>query len=177
MRDITEIIVHCSATRPTFMQGQTTKTKVAEIRRWHIEDRKWSNIGYHLLIDRDGTIANGRDMTRTGAHVQGHNTGTIGICLFGAHGAAATDRFSDHFTAAQDKALRYVIADLRSKYGALLVSGHNQYANKGCPGFFVPDWLDQEKTESADPVEVARWRLAAIRDAATAALTELPNPA
>ena len=40
MREINKIIVHCSATR----EGENID--VAEIRKWHVEGRGWSDIGY-----------------------------------------------------------------------------------------------------------------------------------
>lgn len=141
-RKITEIIVHCTATRPAWMAGNKTSEKVAEVKEWHVKGRGWSDIGYHFLIDRDGTVAKGRPITRNGAHVKGHNTGTVGVSLFGGHGAAADDMFSDHFTPVQDKALRKLLADMRSIYGPVPVTGHNQYATKGCPGFIVAEWLN-----------------------------------
>ena len=98
MRLITEIIVHCTATRPEWWAGRHMADKVAEIRRWHVQDRGWKNIGYHYLIDRDGTVAEGRPVDQIGAHVQGKNTGTIGIALFGGHGSSENDEFSDNFT-------------------------------------------------------------------------------
>jgi N-acetylmuramoyl-L-alanine amidase len=141
MRKITEIIVHCTATRADWWAGKRTSDKVREIKRWHVQDRGWSDIGYHFLIDRDGTVAKGRDIARDGAHVQGRNVGTIGISLFGGHGSAETDQFGQHFTPQQDAALRNLIADLRKDYGNVPVTGHNQYAAKACPGFNVPSWL------------------------------------
>jgi N-acetyl-anhydromuramyl-L-alanine amidase AmpD len=141
MRAITEIIVHCTATRPDWWAGKSTAAKVAEIKRWHVKERGWSDIGYHYLIDRDGVVMKGRDIARDGAHVQGRNKGTIGVSLFGGHGSAETDQFSDHFTPQQDAALRNLIADLRKRFGNVPVTGHNQYAAKACPGFNVPKWL------------------------------------
>lgn len=143
MRQITEIIIHCAATRPEWMSGSRTNRKVAEIRKWH-KARGWRDIGYHLVIDRDGTVADGRPISQTGAHVKGHNTGTIGVCLIGGYGAAADDRFEDHFTPEQDKALMVTISNLMAAYGDLKVSGHNEYANKGCPGFRVSNWLAED---------------------------------
>ena len=141
MRNITGIILHCTATRAEWWAGKRTSEKVAEIKRWHVEGNKWADIGYHFLIDRDGTIAKGRDLARTGAHVAGHNTGTIGVSLFGGHGSSETDDFSENFTPAQDKALRGLIADLRGRFGSVPVTGHNEYAAKACPGFTVSQWL------------------------------------
>jgi len=141
MRLITEIIVHCTATRPDWWDGKRTSDKVREIKRWHVRDRGWSDIGYHFLIDRDGTVAKGRDIARDGAHVQGRNKGTIGISLFGGHGSAETDKFSDHYTKEQEAALRNLISDLHKQFGKVPVTGHNQYAAKACPGFNVPKWF------------------------------------
>lgn len=179
MRKITEIIIHCAATKPDFMPGATTAERIAEVRRWHVEDNGWSDIGYHYLIDRDGTRRTGRDLDRTGAHVKDHNTGTIGICLFGGHGSAATDRFEEHFTPEQDQALRALLHELQMRFGVLVkVTGHNQYAAKACPGFDVPTWLAAEHVAAPEPAEDQtdyvrmRWRMAAIRDAAIAALEE-----
>lgn len=140
MRNLTEIIVHCTATRPLWMDNNTTAQKVAEVRRWHMQERKWSDIGYHFLIDRDGTVAHGRLLERTGAHTQGRNTGTVGIALFGGHGSSAADKFAENFTPAQDRALRALIDRLRATHGRLALSGHNQWAAKACPGFNVPKW-------------------------------------
>ena len=140
MRPINEIIIHCTATRPDWWADKKTSAKVAEIKRWHT-DKGWRDIGYHYLIDRDGTVATGRPVDQVGAHVQGHNTGTIGISLFGGHGSAETDHFHEHYTPAQEHSLRGLLEDLRATYGAVKITGHNQYAAKACPGFNVPAWL------------------------------------
>lgn len=141
MRKITEIILHCSATRPNWMHDAGTEAKVAEIRRWHKQDRGWRDIGYHFIVDRDGSVALGRPIEQTGSHVKGRNAGTIGVCLIGGHGSLAYDDFSENFTQAQDKAVRGLIADLRKRFGNVPVSGHNDYAAKACPGFKADKWL------------------------------------
>ena len=178
MRKITEIIIHCSATWRGWMGNNTTSEKVAEIRDWHVRDNGWSDIGYHFLIDRDGAVAEGRPLDRAGAHVVGHNTGTIGVCLIGGHGSTETDAFHDHFNVGQNHSLKVLLAKLQARFGTLKITGHNQYAAKACPGFSVPEWLatDGDTQEPETPQDTAtdaarlRWRLAAIRDTATAAL-------
>lgn len=153
MRPITELIIHCTATAPDWMAGKSTAAKVAEVKRWHVQDRKWRDIGYHYLIDRDGTVETGRALDQVGAHVQGHNTGTVGIALIGGHGSHERDQFGQHFTAAQDEALRELIADLRGRFPAIMrVTGHNQYAAKACPGFSVPEWLAAKPVPVSQPV-------------------------
>lgn len=149
MRPINEIIVHCTATRSDWRAGSKTSAKVSEVRRWH-KDRGWRDIGYHYLIDRDGTIAKGRPVEQTGAHVKGRNTGSIGVALFGGHGSAETDAFADNFTPEQAEALRDLLDDLRGRFGDVSVTGHNQYAAKACPGFNVPKWLADQNTVKSD---------------------------
>lgn len=150
MREINEIIVHCSATQPNWAHDKSADWKVQEFRRWHLA-RGWSDIGYHWAVDRDGEIAAGRPMSRVGAHVKGRNTGTIGICLVGGHGSDATDRASDHFTIVQLKALRALIEKLRRDYPHIkYVTGHNQYAAKACPGFHVPTWYGSAPTTAQE---------------------------
>lgn len=133
---VTEVIIHCAATRPTgWFAERPFDEQVNEIRRWHVEDRGWRDIGYHRVIGREGQLAIGRSLYEMGAHVRGHNRGTIGICLIGGHGAAADDDFYDHFTQAQDDTLRAYLKDLGQLTEIRKISGHSQYANKACPGF------------------------------------------
>lgn len=142
MRDLTEIVVHCTATPNEWRPNDTTGEKVAEVRRWHVNDRGWSDIGYHFLIDRDGTVVSGRPLEKQGAHVRGHNKGTVGVSLFGGQTSSATDQFEDNYTPEQDAALRGLIGDLQAQYPTITtISGHNQYAAKACPGFNVMTWF------------------------------------
>ncbi len=138
---VDEIVVHCSATRPDWMDDFTMAAKVAEIRRWHVEDREWRDIGYHWIIGRDGVMLPGRRETEIGAGVEGHNLGAIHVCLIGGHGSANTDRFGAHFTSQQDAALRQLIAQISARTPIRRISGHNEWAAKACPGFNVPAWL------------------------------------
>ena len=137
------IFVHCSATRPEWFSGSSISSKVEEITRWH-KAKGWDTIGYHWIIDRDGQVAAGRPETRVGAHVQNHNTGSIGICLIGGHGSSESDDFAKNYTPEQDDALRNLIASLRIRADIKRVRGHNEVAAKACPGFNVARWLDRK---------------------------------
>ena len=134
---VTEIILHCADTRPDWMAGRSLAEKVAEIRRWHVEQRGWRDIGYHWVIDRDGAVSPGRRDTEIGAHVEGHNRGTIAICLLGGFGSSANDLFEKHFTDAQAAAVKRLIGEIQGRTAIRKVRGHNDYAAKACPGFRV----------------------------------------
>jgi N-acetylmuramoyl-L-alanine amidase len=150
MRPLNEIIIHCTATRPDWWSQRSTADKVAEVKRWHVEDRGWKDIGYHFLIDRNGYTVNGRPLDQIGAHTVGKNIGTIGIALFGGHGSAADDKFADHFTPDQDQSLRALLVRLMKQYPSIkTISGHNQHAAKACPGFSVPSWYAKARPQPA----------------------------
>lgn len=139
---VTGIFIHCTATPPDWRPGDTPDQRVEAIRAMHIRERGWRDIGYHWLIDRDGTILRGRPESEIGAHVAGHNTGTIGISLFGGLTSKPRDPFARNFTARQETALEDLIKDIRARTKIKWIKGHNQVDNgKACPGFWVPDWL------------------------------------
>ena len=142
MRPINEIIVHCAVTPPSWGGNMTPEQQRDEIRRWHVEERGWSDIGYHYVITRNGVVVQGRPLDKIGAHVKGHNKGTIGVCLVGGKGGTAHDKFRENFTKEQDFALRKLIDELKDRFVSLnKVSGHNEYAAKACPCFNVQEWI------------------------------------
>lgn len=151
-----EIVVHATDTRPDWMEASGGQAKVDEVTLWHVRDRGWNDNGYNELIDRDGKVYGGRDLDNdgdfaeeTGAHVKGYNKQSIGIALIGGYGGSADDQFSDHFTPAQDKALRERIEFHEQRFGPLVVKGHNQYANKACPCFNVQTWMARKAPKPA----------------------------
>jgi N-acetylmuramoyl-L-alanine amidase len=129
MRDINKIIIHCSATP----EGRDVKTST--IKQWHTA-KGWSDIGYHYVIELDGSVNMGRDIDRIGAHTRGKNTGSIGICYVGGMDANMKNP-KDTRTEKQKEGLKCLIKDLIKTYGALTVHGHNEFASKACPSFDV----------------------------------------
>lgn len=129
MRKITEIIVHCSATRA----GQEVSKKVIE--RWH-RVRGFACIGYHWLVHLDGRVEAGRPEWRIGAHCRGHNARSVGVCYIG--GVLADGRTpADTRTPAQKEGLRRLVAELQQRYPGATVHGHREFAAKACPCFDV----------------------------------------
>lgn len=128
MRNITEIIVHCSAT------PEGREHTVADIDSWH-RKRGWSGIGYHYVVHLDGKVSKGRPIWKRGAHVAGRNTGTIGIVYIGGMDKNMK-KPKDTRTPAQKRALVDLMSQLMLDYPKITkISGHNQYSNKACPSF------------------------------------------
>ena len=110
-----------------------------EIREWHVKGNGWSDIGYHGVIRRNGTLESGRPMDQPGAHTSGHNADSIGICLVG--GVKEDGKTPEaNFTSEQWATLARVIKELIQKYPGATVHGHNEFAQKACPSFDVRKW-------------------------------------
>lgn len=136
---VREVILHCAAINPKRYSDWRGFQMFAEINRWHRE-RGWLGFGYHAMIMPDGELFTGRPFEMEGAHVQGHNRGTLGLLLIESKMITRLGRFEDWFTEPQRDAARAFIAGV---VGIERVSGHNDYARKLCPGFKVysSDWL------------------------------------
>ncbi|WP_340560418.1 peptidoglycan recognition protein family protein [Streptomyces sp. GSL17-111] len=61
-----------------------------EMQRQHIEGRGWDDLGYNFVVDRCGTVYEGRAdserRTVLGAHTKGFNTRSLGIAALGRFG-------------------------------------------------------------------------------------------
>lgn len=142
MREIDKIIIHCADTP----NGKSFTAK--DIDDWHQErgfrrrrvSRETFNselkyIGYHYVLHLDGTIHPGRGEDEVGAHAEGYNSHSIGICLIG----------HSKYSPKQWDALKGLLGALIVKYPNAEVMGHYQVANNGktCPNFDVPGYVSR----------------------------------
>lgn len=159
-RPISLIVIHCAASTNGKPLGNATHTAADIIDHWHAQPKpgfkrdpaairqfnpQFRAIGYHYVLDADGSKHTGRHLDEDGAHVKGHNRGSIGICLVGLN----------RFTRAQWAALHSLVKALKAQYPAARVVGHRDLSPdtdgdgtvephewlKTCPGFNVADWL------------------------------------
>jgi hypothetical protein len=136
MREITLIVVHCSAT------PQDRDIGAKEIREWHVRDNGWSDIGYHYVIRRNGIQEIGRPESEPGAHASGHNANSIGVCLVGGNDADNKALAECNYTRAQFRVLEALLNDLLSRFPNAAIMGHKDLPNvhKACPCFDVRAW-------------------------------------
>lgn len=134
-REITEIIVHCSAT------PEGKDYTVDDIRRWH-KQRGYSDVGYHYIVYRNGILAQGRDVNIIGAHAAGHNAHSIGICYIGGMNAENTQP-EDTRTLRQKARLLSLLVDLRKLYPNARIIGHRDLSeDKNGDGIIEPsEWM------------------------------------
>lgn len=140
--NVNEVVLHCAALTQSLidrfskMNGAQIK---AEIRQWHL-DRNFKDFGYHGMFMPNGQFIEGRPFNVQGAHVVERNKGSLGFLMIESQVITKIGRFEDWFTQMQRDAVRKKIKEIP---GIKWVTGHNDYANKLCPGFKVKDedWL------------------------------------
>lgn len=143
------IFVHCSATKPSMY------VDAAVIRSWH-KAKGYQDIGYNLVILRNGFAEVGRSLEDVGAHVAGYNLESLGICLIGGLNER-TGKPENNFTAEQFSTLKIWLRALKTIYPAAQILGHRDASPdrnndgiidqrdwlKACPCFDVRQWLKE----------------------------------
>jgi len=146
IKDVDLVVIHCSATR----EGQDVRRE--DIKGMHLK-RGFNDVGYHIIIYLDGTVVKGRDLDVMGAHVEGFNRNSWGICYIG--GLDKDGKPKDTRTLAQNHSLKQVIEVLKVLAPKAEVKGHRDLSPdknkdgvidkvdwlKMCPCFDVEKWV------------------------------------
>lgn len=148
MKSVDYLVVHCSATPAARDIG------AKELRAMHLQ-RGFRDIGYHYVVRRDGKVEKGRPDTDPGAHVEGFNNRSLGICLVG--GVKPDAKTAEcNFAPAQYLALQKLLTSLKTQHPNAAVLGHRDLSPdknrdgritpnewlKECPTFDVIPWWD-----------------------------------
>lgn len=131
MRGVSKITVHHEGNVATGLRSQAQVAKRLEsIRRYHVEQKGWADIGYHYVIDPMGRVWECRSIDRQGAHVGGvKNEHNLGVMVMGNFDLQSP-------TSDQTKMLdRFLISKMR-QYNVRVstVYTHKELANTECPG-------------------------------------------
>lgn len=140
-RRIDYIAIHCTAT----LEGNDLT--VEDMRKQH-KAQGWSDIGYHYVVYRDGTVHLGRDVDLIGAHVGGYNSYSIGIAYVGGlenkpRVIYSMQKAKDTRTPAQKASMLSLLIDLRKLYPKAVIQGHRDFSpDKNHDGVISPDeWI------------------------------------
>ncbi len=103
------------------------------IQNWHMDHNGWADIGYNFLVDRYGTIWEGRGWGALGAHCQGHNSDYLGIAYMG----------EDDVTPAALGAIAWLLEMARTRHQVgPAVKPHNALGSTSCPGPRLTTWVN-----------------------------------
>ena len=127
---ISLLVIHCSDT------PDHKNLTGMDIHQMHL-GFGWDGVGYHKIVQRDGTIENGRPEYWIGAHAKGINSISLGVCLIGRR----------HFSKEQFKSLKLILLNWRRKFPKTKIIGHRDAikTDKTCPNFDVEKWCESEK--------------------------------
>jgi hypothetical protein len=147
-------LVHHTAGRNSYTPAESAAI-VRSIQLYHVKGNGWNDIGYNFLVDRYGTVFEGRggglDRNIVGAHAEGFNTGSVGVAVLGEFGSASVAQPAED-ALARLLAWRLDVAHLdplstlshisggNARYAAGLpvflraVSGHRDTGFTACPG-------------------------------------------
>lgn len=127
MRNITHLVVHCSATRQD--------AKIENIQRYWKENRGWKSPGYHFIIEANGKETQLLTIAQPSNGVKGHNASIINVCYIG--GVDNYGKPIDNRTAAQKKAILARLESLKQMFPKAVIQGHRDFAgvSKACPCF------------------------------------------
>ncbi len=128
-------VVHHTAGTNDYTRAEAAAV-VKAIQLYHVRGNGWNDIGYNFLVDRFGTIYEGRfggiERNVVGAHALGFNNGSVGVALLGTYGGAAPSR------AAQDALARLLawrldLAHVDPTGFSTIISGGSERYVSGLP--------------------------------------------
>lgn len=134
MRDIKNIVLHCTATAQT--------ATIPSIVKYWKDVMKWKTPGYHFLIRPDGTYENLVPIETPSNGVAGHNKNSIHISYIG--GIDSKGKASDNRTPAQKETMIRLIKEMKAKFPHADLRGHRDFpgVTKECPSFDVKSWAN-----------------------------------
>lgn len=136
------IVVHSTLT------PNEKKISVSTIDEWH-RKRGWLSIGYHFVIETDGTVESGRGAFEVGAHVKNMNANTVSVCLVG--GTDKKGNPENNFTKEQMDSLSLLLFYLTELFEGAKVVGHcDLIADTECPSFDVKSWWASQQTNNLE---------------------------
>ncbi|MGW2540619.1 peptidoglycan recognition protein family protein [Kitasatospora sp. NPDC001574] len=164
------VFVHHTATATAYECADAPRV-IRAIYQYHVQGNGWRDIGYNFLVDRCGTVYEGRaggtDLPVHGAHTLGFNTDSAGVAAIGTFvtdvppqplldGLAGISAWKLGLTD-QDAAGRTQLVSgsnasrypLGTRVGFDAVSGHRDGFNTECPGAALYPLLPDLRTRAA----------------------------
>lgn len=111
-------------------------SKPVDVLQWQGRQRGLLDIGYHLIVDRDGCIHRIRELDTMGSHTPGYNHESIAVCLVGGKGDDGKP--ANNFSSQQREAVKLLAMAFLREHPDGQVKGHKELKGYGwshCPAF------------------------------------------
>ena len=157
-------VVHHTAGTNTYTAAESASI-IRAIYFFHTHTNKWCDIGYNFLVDRFGTVFEGRfggiTQAVVGAHAQGFNTGSTGVAVLGTFSTTPVP-------SAAYGAVRSLLAWKLALHGVdphatviasgvpvRTITGHRDLVPTDCPGDMAEGLLPQLRVDVAASMGLA----------------------
>lgn len=127
-----------------------TVCSARQIDSWH-KEKGWAGIGYHYFVRKNGDIYRGRPEWSIGAHVQGMNHCSIGICAEGDFQKEVS--MSDP----QKRSIQNLIDSIKMHYPNAKIVGHREIGNSDCPGKHYPLDYFKKRKQNAEGLTMSQY--------------------
>jgi hypothetical protein len=128
-------VVHHTAGRNAYSRSEAPAI-VKAIQLYHVKGNGWNDIGYNFLVDRFGTVYEGRfggtERNVVGAHARGFNTGSVGVAVLGTFSGSAPSRAAQQ-AVARLVAWRLDLAHVDPAGLLTFISGGSERFRSGVP--------------------------------------------
>ena len=127
MRKIVFLVVHCTATAKS--------ATVSSNKKYWKENLGWKSVGYHIIIEPDGTINRLAEDSKITNGVKGFNSTSLHVSYIG--GVDRDGKAQDTRTEEQKESLLKVLKEWKKMYPDAVIQGHRDFVNvsKKCPSF------------------------------------------
>ena len=164
-------ILHTTATSNDYTAEQSPAV-MRSMYAYHTKSLKWCDLGYNFLVDKYGTLFEGRagsvELPVIGSHTGGFNRSTLGVSMIGHHDLVAPTpaalrtvaevfawklgswgldpQGTVRYTSAGGSATKHPIGTVLDMP---MISGHRDYSPKSCPGNLAYPLLDSIRSAVA----------------------------
>ena len=168
-------VVHHTVNAVDYSKAQAPGMVLA-ICRFHRNGNGWDDLGYNAIVDRFGTIYEGRagglHRAVQGAHAQGFNAQTTGVALLGTHSSVKASKravrgvvrflawkLPNHGKPAKGRPTLTSAGGSASRYGAgekvkvPRIMGHRKVGLTDCPGRELDDQVPQIRRRTQRRIE------------------------
>ena len=130
MRNVKYIAIHCTA-------GYGT---VDSIKKYWKDSLKWTEVGYHIIVDLDGKLNHLLDFDKISNGVKGFNHETINISYIGGVLKDDYTKSSDTRTEAQKEGLKKAILEAKKYAPNAKIQGHRDFSPDKNKNGLIDTW-------------------------------------